>query len=302
MILLCYTLLLTGGALLIQAIWGGSLTNLLTVMRQRRQRQRASAAPHALGQPLPVGILPLQQVVAISLISAALTLAGGLALHVTGWAFLAALGLLAGLPMALVALLEARMSRRLDLQAVDAATQVASTMQSGVPLLQAIQRVLPILPAPLRPIWQWVIEQTGAPVLGTDGSTRYLTLEHVARSAAIQTPNRLLMLLLEHLAAASVLAQADARDRMQAAADALHSSRLRMAEVRAKLTHARVSGMMVLCVGLAMGIFLAISMPEQFAAAFAGPLGPAVMVLLAVLYGLPIAGIFLLSRVPALDI
>jgi hypothetical protein len=147
-----------------------------------------------------------------------------------------------------------------------------------------------------------MLSMTGAPVMGTNGDQRYLTLEQVARMGAVGCSNRLVEMFFCHLEAASTMPQHDARDRIQAAADALHASRLRMAELRAKLTHARASGLMVVAIGAGLAIFLSIAMNERFVRAFQSPYGLIAGVILTMLYLLPIIGIMVLSRVPAIDL
>ena len=302
-LILAPLLFVVGLECFILAVFRAPLSHAMTTYRTRRHRERATGVPtdpHGLVVPLP----------ALDMISVLLGgMGSGIGLTLLlAWLLPAPLALMLCFPLTLgatlglLALLDGRARRRLDDQVVDAAARVAAAMTSGATLNQALRHTADAMPAPLATPWRWMVDRAGSQVPDGHGGMRTVPMAETAEAVAAQVAAPLLIKFLQHVAAATALPQPQAQDRMTAASIALGDSRLRIAQIKAKLTHSRVSGLIILGVGVSIAVFLYSIMPKQWEAAFSGPYGVLGATVILLLFSCPVFGIVLLSRMPSIDL
>lgn len=295
-------LLVLGMLLFLAAVAQAPLTHVITTARIRRHRRRAGVVDHAGALLVPLPVLSPGSVMAVA------GGGGGVASLLVAfvisppWAVLAAAPLTLGCGWAALVWMEARLNRVMTTQLVATASQIAGSMNGGTSLNSALKDAGAALPAPLHTPWRWMTDLAGSAIIDpTTGESRRLQMRDTARAVGGQTTNRMLARFLEHVEAATEMPQQAAQERMVAVSMALDTAVLREAEAKAKLTHARVSGMMVVGVGMGIGVFLWLIMPIQWASAWSSPFAAIAGVVLGLLFGIPIVGIMLLSRLPNID-
>ena len=289
-------LLVNGFLILFMGLYRAPFTYVIAHLRQRRIQRPAVVK---LYMPLPA--IQHQHVLISALIGGSITTIIGTLLLQTTWVLLALPFLAFGCGTIALKVIEARQQRLLAQQLIAAAAEVAAAMNSDMTLNAALKRVAATLAHPLATPWQWMTDTAGASVIDANGATKFLQMKDTAHAVARQTTNRALLRFLEHIEGAADLPQPAARDRIQAASDALYASQLREQSVRTKLAHARGSGIMVVCIGLGIAIFLRSAMAEQWQQAFSGPWGLVASFFFLLVFMLPVVGIIILAQVPDVD-
>ncbi len=294
-------LLISGWITLIAGLYRASIPYLIQRYRTRRIRHQHGLSSAAESLLVPLTPISVQQVTVGAWIGGSVgTVLGSLWLN-SLWGIILLPTLIVVSGIGVVRFIERKYEQQMTVQLVRTAAEVAASMNSGLTLNAALRKAGSTLTAPLATPWNWMLETAGQSVIAADGSTRFLQVKDTARAITSQTNHRALLRYLEHVEGAADLPQSAARDRLLAVSDALNESQLREKSMRAKLAHARGSGIAVTCIGGGIALFLRFAMAEQWQKAFSGPYGMIGSAFFIGLFMLPMVGIMLLSRVPDVD-
>ncbi len=294
--------LINGLMLLMAGVFHAPLTHMIQTYRIKRVRQMYGRVSGLEGIMVPLPALSEVHIIMVALVSGGLSSLLIAQMAGSVWSSVLAIPITIGMGWIILNMMEARQTRRMSEQVVDAATQVGSLMNGGMTLLNAVKQVGEGLHEPLATPWQWMTNTAGTAIYDpATGERRFTTLGSTAMTVGGQTTCKDLIRFLEHIEGAGDLPQASARDRMLAASIALQESRLREKGVRSKLAHARVSSFAVVGVGFGIAIFLRFAMAERWDAAFSGPFAVPAMLFFALVYLAPIGAAIKLSQVPNVD-
>jgi Flp pilus assembly protein TadB len=193
---------------------------------------------------------------------------------------------------------EQRYVGHLDRALPAAVGRLGAQLRSGSGIQPALEKVVADLPdGPLRSEWLFIIAHFGAPLIGG----ALATPQQTAAALAAQTPSRRHAAFLGHLEVALGQTHDVLVRRVQAAYTALHAAEQRRSQASTELSQMRYSGMAIGGAGLFMASYLALTQWERFVAAYSGPLGLPVGLLMAVVLIAPFVGGILLSQAHDLD-
>ncbi len=174
----------------------------------------------------------------------------------------------------------------------------ARSSRSGSGIQPALEKVVSDMPGgPLRAEWSYIIAHFGTPLAGG----ALATPQQVVAALAAQTPSRRHAAFLGHMEVALTQTHDVLIRRVQAAYTALHAAEQRRSQASTELSQMRYSGMAIGGAGLFMASYLALTQWQRFVAAYTGPLGLPVGIVMAVVLIAPFVGGFLLSRADELD-
>jgi Flp pilus assembly protein TadB len=193
---------------------------------------------------------------------------------------------------------EQRYVSALDRALPAAVGRLGAQLRAGSGIQPALEKVLADMPAgPLKAEWAYIIARFGAPLLGG----ALATPQQVVAALAAQTPSRRHTAFLGHMEVALTQTHDVLIRRVQAAYTALHAAEQRRSQASTELSQMRYSGMAIGGAGLFMASYLALTQWPRFVAAYTGPLGLPVGIVMAVVLLAPFVGGFLLSRADELD-
>jgi Flp pilus assembly protein TadB len=193
---------------------------------------------------------------------------------------------------------EQRYVGHLDRALPAAVGRLGAQLRSGSGIQPALEKVVADLPdGPLKAEWSCIIAHFGAPLAGG----ALATPQQIAAALVAQTPSRRHAAFLGHLEVAFGQTHDVLVRRVQAAYAALHAAEQRRSQASTELSQMRYSGMAIGGAGLFMASYLALTQWDRFIAAYSGPLGLPVGMLMAVVLIAPFIGGILLSQADEVD-
>jgi len=193
---------------------------------------------------------------------------------------------------------EARYQRSLEAALPGAVSRLAAQLKGGAGFQPALARIVADLPAgPLRTEWSWLIAQIGAPLTTGLRATPAL----VVSALAAQTPSPRHRMLLGHLEVALGQTHDVQVARLIAAAEALYEADRQRSAALTELAQMRASGVLVGCVTCGLSLFLMATQAERVRAAYSGPLGIPMALLVGAAIAAPLIGGILLARIDDVD-